>query len=59
MAQTYVSTKTPKRNSSQMEFLHLKLLSCTKGRSKKEKQAILVCQVLIFGKARYIDTPHL
>lgn len=37
MAQIYVPTKKPKRNGSQIEFLHLKLLSCTKGKSKKEK----------------------
>lgn len=37
MVQTYVSTKNSKRNSSQIEFLHLKLLSFSKGKSKKEK----------------------
>lgn len=37
VAQTYVSTKNSRRNSSQIDFLHLKLLSCSKGKSKKEK----------------------
>lgn len=36
MAQICVYTESPERKHSQIEFLHLKLISCTHGKKKKK-----------------------
>lgn len=37
VAQVRVYTESPERKHSQIEFLHLKLLSCTSGKNKKKR----------------------